>query len=408
MRRVRWIRFAPAAVLAVVLAGCHGAEPLTGPVLASSGLPQLCLATTLWVRADAGPGGTGTGQSPFSDLRTALAAAAKISCDVRINVADGVYVESDKQAGPLTITRSLSIIGHGTPTIVGSFVVSAAGPVRIEGLEITGSAGAAIRVTNSNTALRLSRVRIDGVDGFGVAQEGGTLTASLVDISNVTSHDKNPAWGTALAIGGGTRADLLLVHLHDNVHGLYATGTGTTVNATGLLVERTGFYPGLPDLIAAGGCDGIGFNHLGAVEFAAGAQGTGFGWTIDHSAMAGLYAHDDATVRASIVRVSFSSGVPGTPPSTEACGGFNVIAHRNGQIELTRVQIEDAGVCGVIVGGAPGTGIDLHIGHVIRSPIGACLQQDGYDRARLRDRVVYRDVGVPLQATTYELPDVLP
>jgi hypothetical protein len=52
------------------------------------------------------------------------------------------------------------------------------------------------------------------------------------------------------------------------------------------------------------------------------------------------------------------------------------------------------------------TSIDLHIGYVTRSDIGACGQLDGYDFARLRDRVAYRDVGVPLQATRYELPDL--
>lgn len=122
--------------------------------------------------------------------------------------------------------------------------------------------------------------------------------------------------------------------------------------------------------------------------------------------MAGLYVHDDASVRAGSVGVSFATSVAASAPSADVCGGFNVVAHRNGYIELTRIQLEDAELCGVLVGDAPLTGIDLHIGYVTRSPIGACVQQEGYDFRRLDDRVAYRDVGVPLQATSYELPEL--
>jgi hypothetical protein len=84
-----------------------------------------------------------------------------------------------------------------------------------------------------------------------------------------------------------------------------------------------------------------------------------------------------------------------------------VVAHRGGRIALTRLRIEDAALCGVVVGGAPWTGSDLHVEYITRAPVGACVQQEGFETSRLRDRVEYRDVGVPLQSTSYDLPEGL-
>jgi hypothetical protein len=401
-----------AAITAFLLVGCQSAERLNGPGVAPEnrlsdlGILPICPTVTLFVQSGADPGSTGTAVAPFADIRSALAVAEKIKCGVRIDVADGVYDESGPQVpGPLTISRSLSVIGHGNATIDGSMLVTASGPVLLQGLEIADAVDAGIRVTNPQAALRLNAVRVTHPAGYGVVQYGGALTLFGVEIANTTTTDKDPATGAALSISGGAHADLLFVFLHDNVHGLYATGAGTTVNASGLVVQNTRVHYGLPALIGAGSCRGFGNNHFGGVEFSYGAVGTGFGWSIDQSALVGLYVHDGASVRVNGVEVSFATSVAGTGPHTDVCGGFDVAAMRGGQIELSRLAITDADVCGVVVGPETGTGMDLHVGFITRVPIGACVQQDGYVVSRLADRVEYRDVGVPLQATSYTLPE---
>jgi hypothetical protein len=91
-------------------------------------------------------------------------------------------------------------------------------------------------------------------------------------------------------------------------------------------------------------------------------------------------------------------------------GGFGVIAHLfGGRALVTRFEIGSAVLCGVVVGrdpafpDDPGGELDLANGRVFDTPLGACVQVDGYDLSRLQPGVDY-DVEVPLQATSYPLP----
>ncbi len=47
-------------------------------------------------------------------------------------------------------------------------------------------------------------------------------------------------------------------------------------------------------------------------------------------------------------------------------------------------------------------------GVIDRVTVGACVQVEGFDLARLQNDVQYREVDVPVQATSYELPGALP
>ena len=86
-------------------------------------------------------------------------------------------------------------------------------------------------------------------------------------------------------------------------------------------------------------------------------------------------------------------------------GGFGVVAHQRGQLDLPVFWIIDSDLCGVVVGGAPGSAIDLASGVISGAVVGACVQLPGYDTSRLRNVVDYVDVQTPLQATSYTLPD---
>ena len=92
----------------------------------------------------------------------------------------------------------------------------------------------------------------------------------------------------------------------------------------------------------------------------------------------------------------------------EIAGGFGLVAV-GASVTATDFVIEDLATCGVVVAalGDELSEMDLVGGRISRAPVGACVQQEGFDVARLRAGVAYEDVGVPLQATSYSLPDAL-
>ena len=91
-------------------------------------------------------------------------------------------------------------------------------------------------------------------------------------------------------------------------------------------------------------------------------------------------------------------------------GGFGLVAIWGGALEARHFVVEGATLCGLMVGrgDAAASSLDVVSGAIDRSAIGACVQVDGYDTRRLQHGVEYRDVGVPLRATSYELPSELP
>jgi hypothetical protein len=79
-------------------------------------------------------------------------------------------------------------------------------------------------------------------------------------------------------------------------------------------------------------------------------------------------------------------------------------------VTVSDFDVDDAALCGVVVGGdAPdaSTAMDLARGVIRSTEVGACVQAEGFDTARLRVDVEYREVGIPLQATSYTLPSSL-
>ena len=77
----------------------------------------------------------------------------------------------------------------------------------------------------------------------------------------------------------------------------------------------------------------------------------------------------------------------------EQCEGFEagigVGAYSEASITLTSFRVERASLVGLQL--ARGGTIDLSVGVVSGCPIGANVQTDAFDAARLTDRVVYRD-----------------
>ncbi len=105
----------------------------------------------------------------------------------------------------------------------------------------------------------------------------------------------------------------------------------------------------------------------------------------------------DLTIR----EVDFA--VCGETTCPERAGGIGLLSHLGSGITATRFDVVASAVCGVAIG--EGSSMDLAVGLIADAPVGACVQVEGYDLRRLQHDVQYRDVGVPLQATTYDLPD---
>ncbi len=117
--------------------------------------------------------------------------------------------------------------------------------------------------------------------------------------------------------------------------------------------------------------------------------------------MVGLYSHDGGQVTASAVTIKHItlSGVAGCG------GGFGAAAFSGGGIVLDQFSIGDIALCGVTVGA--GGAIDLSNGVIAETPVGACVQEPGYDTERLHHDVRFVNVDIPLQATSYSLPETL-
>lgn len=199
-----------------------------------------------------------------------------------------------------------------------------------------------------------------------VAEDGGAITVERVrierarDIGVVASHG-----GALIDAHAITIRDMLgRVSAGDYGIGAWAELTGH-VTLTDALVERA-------RLVGVGGIEG------------------------------GVLTLSHVTVRDTRAAACAATTCMGSP------GGFAIAAPYGGVVTATDFVVDGADLCGVVVGETTmhsgGASMDLHQGTITGAPVGACIQVDGYDSARLRDGVQYRAVGIPLQATTYALP----
>lgn len=82
--------------------------------------------------------------------------------------------------------------------------------------------------------------------------------------------------------------------------------------------------------------------------------------------------------------------------------GVGVGAYYGGRITMARFRVEESAICGVQV--AAGGAIDLAHGEVAANPIGANVQDPGYDLRRLMQDVAYRGNRVNLDASSLPVP----
>ena len=251
-----------------------------------------------------------------------------------------------------------------------------------------GSEGLGVR---EGATASLERVLIEGADGVAVRASRETTSLSMRD---GVLRDTHPAelfrdLGRAIEINSGAHAVLeRLLIAGCREAGVYSNGG--TIEATSLLVRDI-------DPSEATGQWGIGIW----------SEGTSM-TNISRVRVQGARVSGVEALLGAIVVLSdaFVEDVQ----AASAKGGFGLSAHRGGVLSVSHFFLADTALCGVVVGrdGDTVTQMDLADGVVTSTPVGACVQVDGYDTARLQHDVEYRDVGVPLRATAYEVPDALP
>jgi hypothetical protein len=369
----------------------------------------------LHVDADAAPGGDGSEDAPLLTIHAALDAAAEAGlAGVEVRLALGVYREH------VEITRDTRIMGEFAllllPRLVGS--ISNRGPhcLHVESLVITdapdGPAGG-LYVGHPLARTSLQGVVVSGARGFGVYQHGGSLTVSGCIVER-TDPLASPV-GVAMYLSGGVQAHLQHVLLTRNDGGgLVVRGPGTDVLAEQLRIERTTINSYSTDPSAHS--EATQLEQLGArlppeldpsFGLPAGrasllvrdeARFTGRVVSVLDGEYAGVFLSSGAQADLRYVSVRHTRSAVLLSPGA----GMNAWARDGGHLVLTYFTLEAADLCGALIGA--GGELDLAHGVVAHSPLGACIQEPGYDLARITDDVLYQDNETNFESSTLPVP----
>jgi hypothetical protein len=248
-------------------------------------------------------------------------------------------------------------------------------------------------VNGSN--VQAARIRVAGGLGAGVVIDGAAVQLFGSDwiVSDIGPDPRDRREGEGLVVLAGAHVEL------DRVRIARALSTGLFLDDASTVIAR--------DLdiesIAAQADDG----QLGIGLWA--QEGSTFDLSNVRVADVRMIGIGAAVSTAGIVRGLTLEGVATSACTETTCaelgGGFGVAAVSGSTIDLSDFILSDTAVCGVTVGER--SEMDLTRGVIMRSEIGACVQEASFDTARLRNEVQYRDVGVPLQTTGYLVPELL-
>jgi hypothetical protein len=308
-----------------------------------------------------------------------------------MNVSEGAHAVLSRALMDDNRDSGLIVLGAGTSVEANDLEVRGTREAALDG-----SAGRGIDV-ESGAQLALSRALLDDNREGGLAVGGAetSVVASDLVVRGTRAQASDGSYGRGITVQSGARLAVSRTLVDDNREsGIYVGGAGTSMEASDLVVRDT-----LPQSL-----DGT----LGVGMWAqANARVVITGARIEGSHFVGIGSVTGASTELRDVVVSgveASACIPGV--CAGEMGGFGLVAMFGGVLIATRFTVDDASLCAVLVGrnSDVATGLDLTGGVVDRSAVGACVQLDGYDTTRLQSGVEYRDVGVPLRATSYELP----
>jgi hypothetical protein len=348
----------------------------------------LCDAASFDGAARLSVGPTPTGD--FATVGEALAFAAdQHFLAVELFLAPGDYYEEDL----LPITRHTRLHGSGIDEVVlhdASIVNLGPNLLSVEGLKLQASGWpGAVVVEDSCAETILTDVEISAAEGFGIRQEGGSLTMHNVAIHRTLAVEDDPETGVALYLTNRVAACLAHVNLLNNTGGaITAEGDGTLVHAAGVTVDRNAVHP---LRIEAG-------LSTGAIDVRERALFLGEFMQVTRNEIAGLLVHSDAS--AHVRYSSFSR--------TQAQAGLvGVNAYvREAELELTACTLEFADAAGLRVEHAL---VRVRDSSVTDSPLGLSVQLfSGCDLDCFQEGVVYARNGRNLDTEFLGVPPTDP
>ena len=276
-----------------------------------------------------------------------------------------------------------------------------------------GASGYGVRV-QSGARLVLAGDAVEHSRDFGIFADGaGTIVeASDVVVRGTRDRAVDGAIGTRPDVGAGAHLTLARSLVADNrAPGAFISLTRALVDdsregrnlagATDVSLDPSSLVVRDTSPLPSDGTGGAGVLAANGAHVVIGGART------ERSRWVGIVCTKGASIDARDVVVS---GVEASRCPVGVCtgdtGGFGIVAIFGGAVAATRFVVEGATVCGVMVGrnSATPTGFDLEASVISRSTIDPCVQQDGFDTSRLQQGVEYRELGVPLRATRYELP----
>ncbi len=262
--------------------------------------------------------------------------------------------------------------------------------VALEG-DVARQTGAAIFLTDEVNAVFID-LQIRGSQRYGLRQKGGTLLLSRGHILESQARAEISAAGTGIWLSDSVKAALLDAELLGNgSSGLIVEDAGTEVQAVGVHVRDTAANAYLWENFC---------QSIGAVEVFTGAELVMEWCDILRSEVVALRARH-GTTRVCFVngQISDTSALPGCIALT----GINVIARDGSSIELSDFTSSDADLCGLQVL----LHSDIHAQHGVVShcAIGANIQDEDFDLARIQDDVAYIDDRVVLDGSSLPVPE---
>ncbi len=320
-----------------------------------------------------------------------------------------------------------------TPGYGRGIVVQSGGQLGVERARLTSNRAVGLLVTESTSFAQAFDLVIadtlaerDGEGGMGISVESGArlvveraiierntqaglaahTNGTMVEARDLVVRDTRPrsvapSAGRGVDVHGGATVTIERALLERNRDAaIVASGDATYVRAVDVLLQDT--MARSDDLLLGAGAFVqhrarlvLSRSRVLRARFAGVASVNGADVSIDEVAIAGVLQSDCALT---------------TCPSL--AGGFGVSAHFGAALVANRFSIEDAVLCGAVIGANDRDGtltaMDLSDGSITRTVIGACVQVEGYDTARLRNNVEYREVEIPSQATAYEVPEGIP
>lgn len=311
--------------------------------------------------------------------------------------------------------------GESHSTLLSAFQ---AADVRLEAVAFVGNASAAGILASDAAVLRLDHTLLDARGATSV--EPSALLSSLNGATVVLerSHLLAPRL-VAIEVGGAgaelAARDVLVEEVRLARVGVLEAGYALEVSSDGLVeLERVAIdrASGIAILVTGAGAEVEGADVTIVDTRPFGNQEWGRALHVQSGGRArleraALRGHHELAVAATVdgeisLLDTVIADTRARPCAAEGCPGIGigVASYVRAAVRLERFRVERAALAGVQV--ALGGSIDLVDGVIEGNPVGANVQIEGYDLARLTDRVFYRDNGVNLDAATLSLPETDP